>query len=165
MGGRKKKSLNPRQRKLVKTLAAGASLTDAAIAAGYSSVRPDQAGHQALQQIGKSGVGVEFLDRMGLTDEVLYNKYIFPLLNAMETKFFQSEGKVTETCDVPDNSTRRYMVDLVCRIKGLYKAEAEAQATGIKVILVDRANRPPRLPTIDVPTLKPEELAGGNSDE
>ena len=158
MGSKKKKTLNPRQRKLVKKLAGGATLADAAVAAGYTTNRPDSAGHQAMKVIAASGVGADFLDRMGLTDEVLYREYIFPLLNAVETKFFQSEGKVSQTVDVADNSTRRFMVDLVCRIKGLYKAEAEAQATGIKVILIDRSNRPPRNPAINIPTLAPEEL-------
>ena len=158
MPKKKKQALNTRQRKLVQALAKGATQTEAAVIAGYTTKQPGSAGHQALKGIAQSGAGVDFLDRMGLTDEVLYNKYIFPLLEATETKFFQMEGKVTELREVADNSTRRFMVDLVCRIKGLYKAEAEAQATGIKVIVIDRANRPPRTPVLNIPTLAPEEL-------
>jgi hypothetical protein len=154
------KKLNPRQRKLVKTLAAGATLTDAAKAAGYKAKDPRKSGSQVMNTIATSGAGADFLDRMGLTDEVLYSKYIYPLLEATEVKFFQSEGKVTQQKIVADNTTRRYMVDIVCRIKGLYKGEAEPQATGVKVILIDRSNRPPRAPAIDIPTLAPEELTG-----
>jgi hypothetical protein len=49
--GRKNKPLNPRQQKFVKTLAKGASLTDAAIEAGYSSVNVAALGirHSALR--------------------------------------------------------------------------------------------------------------------
>jgi|SRR5580658_776913 hypothetical protein len=166
--GKKKKALNARQRKLVQTLAKGATITEAAIAAGYSKNRPDQSGSQALKLIGASGAGADFLDRMGLTDEVLYQKYIFPLLNAYETKFvLDKEGNPKAIYDVPDNSTRRYMVDVVCRIKGLYKEESEAGSQPVRVIYVDRSNRPPRKPIIEIPTLAPEDLkayADGNGE-
>lgn len=156
---KKDKKLTPRQRNLVKNMAMGMTQTDAARAAGYSEKSARQAGHQAMQKIAASGVGADLLDRHGLTDDALVTKYILPLLEAKETKFFQSEGKVTQQVEVNDNVTRRVMVDLVCRIKGLFKAEQAPVAEGVKVFFIDRSVRPVRPKTIEViPTLDPEEL-------
>jgi len=168
MAGKSKhpKKLTPRQRSLVKHLASGMTQADAARAAGFSEKSPRQAGHQAMKNIAKSGVGSDLLDRHGLTDDALVTRYILPLLEATRTEFFQSEGKVTEEVEVADNVTRRVMVELVCRMKGLFKAEQAPVAEGVKVFFIDRGVRPPRRKTIEViPTLDPEELLGdGNKN-
>jgi hypothetical protein len=158
---KKAKKLTARQRSLVKNLATGMTQADAARAAGYSEKAPRQAGHQALKKLAASGVGSDLLDRHGLTDDVLVTRYILPLLEANETKFFQTEGKVSEERTVADNVTRRVMVELVCRMKGLFKSEQAPIAEGVKVFFIDRGARPPRPSAIDViPTLNPEELLG-----
>jgi hypothetical protein len=76
---RKNKPLNPRQQKFVKTLAKGASLTDAAIEAGYSSRNPGQSGFQALQQI--RGRVPDLLEIHGLGEEILNRN---PIQNAVQ---------------------------------------------------------------------------------
>ena len=96
--GRKNKPLNPRQQKFVKTLAKGASLTDAAIEAGYSSRNPGQSGFQALRQI--RGRVPDLLEKHGLGEEMLIEKYLKPLLEAEETVFFQKDGKVRQRVNV-----------------------------------------------------------------
>jgi hypothetical protein len=68
-GGWKNKPLNPRQQKFVKTLAKRASLTDAAIEAGFSSRYPSQSGFQALQQV--RGRVPHLLEKHGLGEEIL----------------------------------------------------------------------------------------------
>jgi hypothetical protein len=155
------KKLTPRQRALVKNIAGGMSQADAARASGYAKDSARQAGHQAMKHIAESGIGADLLDRHGLTDDVLVTKYILPLLEATEIRFFQTEGKVSEERIVSDNVTRRVMVELVCRMKGLFKAEQAPVAEGVKVFFIDRSTRPPRPKTIEViPTLNPEELLG-----
>jgi hypothetical protein len=56
--------------------AKGASLTDAAIEAGYSSRNPGQSGFQALQQI--RGRVPDLLEKHGLGEEILIEKYLKP---------------------------------------------------------------------------------------
>jgi hypothetical protein len=158
---KKKRKLTPRQRNLIKRVAGGATLTDAAIAAGYKSTSPAQAGHQAMQQIAKSGLGADLLDRFGLTDEVLVERYLKPLLEAHETKFFAKDGLVVTCFDVVDLVTRRYALDMCFRLKGKYKAEEENTAQGVKVFLIDRSTRPPR-PAINIPTLA--QVEDGTAD-
>lgn len=82
----------------MKTLAKGANLTDAAIEAGYSSRNPGQSGSQALRQI--RGRVPDLLERHGLGEEVLIEKYLKPLLEAQETVFFQKDGKVRQQVNV-----------------------------------------------------------------
>jgi hypothetical protein len=161
MAGKKKK-LTHKQRALVKNVAKGMSQGAAAKAAGYTN-RPYQAGHQALEQIAKSGAGADLLDRFGLTDDVLVNKYLKPLLEAHETKFFAKDGIVVSCFDVIDLNTRIRALDIAFRIKGSYKAEQENVAGVVKCLIIDRSHRPPRPAAIDIPTLK--EADAGSSDQ
>src|SRR5260370_16981915 len=89
--GRKKRKPGPRQQKFVKELAKGKSLAQAARDAGYSEKNANQSGYQALAQL--RGRVPKLLERHGLGEEVLIDKYLRPLLDANETKFFK-EGKV-----------------------------------------------------------------------
>jgi hypothetical protein len=89
--GRNKRKPNAGQQKFVRELAKGKTLAQAAKEAGYSSKHPNQSGYQALTQL--RGRVPELLERHGLGEEVLIEKYLQPLLEAHETKFFK-EGKV-----------------------------------------------------------------------
>jgi hypothetical protein len=71
-------------------LAQGKSLAQAARDAGYSEKNANQGGYQALAQL--RGRVPELLERHGLGEEVLIDKYLRPLLDAEETKFF-NDGK------------------------------------------------------------------------
>ena len=66
-------------------------MTQAAKAAGYSDKNPAQSGYQALAQL--RGRVPELLERHGLGEEVLIEKYLLPLLDAEETKFFNGGKK------------------------------------------------------------------------
>jgi hypothetical protein len=89
--GRNKRKPNPRQQKFVKELAKGKSLKQAARDAGYSTKNANQSGYQALAQV--RGRVPELLERHGLGEEVLIEKYLKPLLGAEETKFFKDGTK------------------------------------------------------------------------
>jgi hypothetical protein len=155
---KKKRKLKPNQRRFVKEVLKGKSLTDAAKASGSKAKRAGQAGHRLMRQIGESGAGADLLDRMGLTDEILVNEYLKPLLKAYETKFFAHEGVVVSQFDVIDLGTRVRALDMAFQIKGLYKAEQQNTAGTIKCIVIDGRHRPPPRPAIDVtPTLRPPE--------
>jgi hypothetical protein len=157
MAGKKKSRGNPRMkardRIFVKKMAEGATQTDAAIAAGSKSKRPDDAGHRIMKRIQESGAGTSLLERFGLTDEVLITKYLLPLLKATRTEFFQFEGRVSDSREVPDNTTRRIALEMAFKIKGLFKTDGDEPKTGVRVILIDRNMRPPRPPAITIPTL------------
>ena len=83
-----------RQQTFVKELAPGKTLTQAAKTAGYSDKNPAQSGYQALAQL--RGRVPELLERHGLGEEVLIEKYLLPLLEANETKFFNGGKKQIE---------------------------------------------------------------------
>lgn len=144
----KRPSLNARQTQLVKELAKGKSITQAGIAAGYSAKHARQNAHQALEGIRAKMSDV--LDRHGLTDDVLIDKYLRPLLSANTTKHFAHQGKVVSARTYKDNETRRQSLDMAFRLKGSFapKTEEEAhiaqQFLGPTVLILDipRPKRP-----------------------
>jgi hypothetical protein len=148
--GRKNKPLNPRQQKFVKTLAKGASLTDAAIEAGYSSRNPGQSGFQALRQI--RGRVPDLLEKHGLGEEMLIEKYLKPLLEAEETIFFQKNGKVRQRVNVAALGIRHSALRTAFELHGSYapRDPKEAEQFGIKVVVVDIPRPPKHHPAIDV---------------
>jgi hypothetical protein len=156
--GRKNKPLNPRQQKFVKTLAKGACLTDAAIEAGYSSRNPGQSGFQALRQI--RGRVPDLLERHGLGEEELIEKYLKPLLGAKRTLFFQKDGKVKQKVEVEASEIRLSSLRTAFELHGSYapRDPKEAEQFGIKVVVVDIPG-PPRN-AIDVTPA----VAGANSE-
>ena len=116
--GRDKPTLTPKRIKFIKNLSKGMSITDAARNAGYSLKRPGQSGYQALKQIQERMPQV--LERHGLTDDALIEKYLKPLLVAKETKFFAHQGEVIETRDVAALGIRKEALDITFRLKGSF---------------------------------------------
>jgi len=141
------KKLTPRQHAFVKNLARGASQKDAFIAAGYKAKHPDQGAHQALKQI--QGKVPQIMDQMGLTDHLLIEKYLVPLLDAEETKFF-NEGK--RRINVAALGIRHTALDTAFKLRGSYapRDPKEAEQFGVKVIVMDMPRPPKHHPAIDV---------------
>lgn len=79
--GRKPRKPTPRQENFVKGIAAGKTLTQAALDAGYSPKNPDQSGYQALNTL--RGRVPELLARHGIGEDVLIEKYLVPLLDSV----------------------------------------------------------------------------------
>jgi len=137
------KQLKPRQVALVKNLMDGMTITEAARRAGYSRKCPGQAGYQALQNLKLKMP--ELLDRLGLSEVVLIEKHLKPLLSARTTKFFQHGGKVTGKRIVSDNEARLRALDIAFKLRGSFVQEnpKPTEDTGVKVIIMD-APPPPR---------------------
>jgi hypothetical protein len=132
-----KKRLRLRQVALLNNVLQGSPITRMARKVGYSKKWPNQAGHQALQNLKLKTP--ELLDRLGLSDNVLMEKHLKPLLNARKVKFFQHKGKVTDKRIVPDNDTRIKGIDIAFKLRGAYPPtdpKLEEQK-GVAVILVD----------------------------
>ncbi len=129
-----KGKLTPRQKVFLKNLVKGASQKDAYIAAGYKDKRADQGAYQALKQI--QGKVPEIMDKMGLTDHVLIDKYLVPLLEAKETKFFKDGDK---RINVAALGIRLSALENAFKLRGSYapRDPAEAAQFGVKVIICD----------------------------
>jgi hypothetical protein len=133
----KRKLLTTRQVALTKNLLSGTTITEAARRAGYSEKNLAQSGHQALKAIRLRMP--ELMDDAGLSERVLIEKYLVPLLSAKDTKYFQHRGKITDKRTVPDNDTRLRALETAFELRGSYPStyrEDPAQ-TGVKVIVVD----------------------------
>jgi hypothetical protein len=145
--------------KLIEERAKGKSYSEAAIAAGYSAKNARQSGYQAMQQL--RGRVSDLLDRHGLSEEVLIDKYLRPLLTAKETIFFQKDGKVEQRVNVAALGIRLSSLRTAFELHGSYapKDPKEAAQFGNTVVIVD-IPRPPRPPrnAIDVTP----RVAGGN---
>jgi hypothetical protein len=141
------KKLTPRQHAFVRNLAKGASQKDAFIAAGYKAKHPDQGAHQALKQI--QGKVPQIMDQMGLTDHLLIEKYLVPLLDAEETKFF-NEGK--RRINVAALGIRHTALDTAFKLRGSYapRDPKAAEQFGNMVVVVDIPRPPKHHPAIDV---------------
>lgn len=143
------------------------SQKDAAIAAGYPPKNARQSAYQVMQAV--QSKMPDIMNRYGLTDEILIDKYLLPLMNAKETKFFpfrkeetktikigKKEKLVTETVQVIEKrevtawGARRDGLDLAFRVKGSFSPKTEEEArvtqqfTGPTVIVLDlpRPKRP-----------------------
>jgi len=120
---KKKNRLTPQRAKLIKIMAKGKSVGEAAKLAGYSCT---QAASNAVRSI-RSKMS-EVLDRNGLTDEALISKYLKPLLTAEETLFFQHQGIVLDKRRVAALGIRSGALDMALKLKGSYPKNGNGDA-------------------------------------
>jgi len=146
----KRRQLTRREKEFLKHRITGKSLKDSAIAAGYSPNYAQQAGSQAMERIREKAP--ELFTRVGLDDESYILKHLVPLLEATEIKVFCYNGKPIYSRPLPALNVRARMVELIADLKGLRVKEQEKQRSGIKVLIVNEAHRPPNrsTPPIDV---------------
>jgi hypothetical protein len=132
--GRNKRKPNPRQQKFIKGIASGKTLTQGAKDAGYSEKHAAQSGYQALAQL--RGRVPELLERHGLGEEVLIEKYLLPLLEAKETKFFNDGAK---RINVEALGIRHAALRTAFELHGSYapRDPKEAAEYGVRIIHVD----------------------------
>ena len=123
--------LSPRQQKYVKARAGGMTKKDAALKAGY-----------ALSTSLRVTGNIERPDVRAAFAEIIQSKIppekiadrIDAGLDAMETKFFQSEGNVVETREVVAWSERRQYAALAAEFGGYFipPRRVEAEIGGMK---------------------------------
>jgi hypothetical protein len=87
--------------------------------------------------------------------QILVVKYLSPVLSAQRSEFFAKDALIVTREQVADNATPRFALEMASRIKGLFKTEQENVCGQIKVLLIDRVTRPPRLPAVDIRPREP----------
>jgi hypothetical protein len=118
------------------------TITDAALASGYSKNNPCRVGSQAIERIRVAAP--ELLARHGLDDDALIEKHLIPLLNAEETKFFAHEGKVTDQRNVAALGIRDSALDKTLKIRGLYSnpnQDSSSKPTDVRIVVVYETNQ------------------------
>lgn len=135
MSKKGKSRITPKQAKLVKALASGATQKEAALEAGYSENNPDQSAYQAIRQLGRRVPAL--MDRLGLSEEALIQKNLVPLLEARETRFFAYRKQTSRTPRATKkNPTPAPIVETVQVIDS-----REVDALGIRTAALDIAFR------------------------
>lgn len=132
--------LTPKQKELIRGLANGMSLTEAALAAGYSDKCPTQSANQAISALKRRLPDV--MEKAGLTDEKLITKYLTPALEAMETKFAQKDGHFLDEREVIAWSPRLTALDMAFNLKGSYAKDEELDPNRARVTLIMDIPRP-----------------------
>lgn len=130
------KKLTPKQVAFVKNFVKGMSITDAALAAGYSEKNPGQSGYQVLEQVRMKAP--ELLERHGLSEDKLIEKYLKPALEAEQTEFAKFEGKITDSVDVVAWTPRLAALDMAFNLHGSYAAKkVEGKGFGQTMIQIN----------------------------
>ena len=132
--------LTPQQRLLVKALAKGANLTEAALEAGYSPENPGQSGYQAIEQIRVKMP--QLLDKHGLTDDSLIEKYLRPALEAEETKFAQKDGMFTDAKNVVSWGPRLTALDMAFNLRGSFPQRDKNAVVAMPVQIITNITLP-----------------------
>lgn len=127
-----KPKLTPQQRALVKHILAGKTITDSARLAGYADNGfVGQMGSQALEAIRRKMP--EVLDAHGLTDDILIESYLKPLLSAEQTEFAKFEGKITDQKQVVAWEPRRAGLDMAFNLRGSYAGKQQNIEKGASI--------------------------------
>jgi hypothetical protein len=105
------RQLTPRQVAFAVNLLQGTKITEATPREGYP-------GHQAPQAIRLKIP--ELMDRLGLTERVLIEEHLAPLLAATTTKYFQAEGGVRQRREVANVYARLKALDMAFKLRGSY---------------------------------------------
>jgi hypothetical protein len=131
------KQLTPRQIAFAVNVLQGTSITEAARRAGYPEKDLSQSGNQAPQAIRLSAPGL--MDRLGLTERVLIEEHLAPLLAATTTRYFQAEGGVWQRREVTNVYARLKALDMAFKLRRSYAtADSKlAEPTSPTVIVVD----------------------------
>jgi hypothetical protein len=116
--GKKKAKLTVRQSRLLKAIPHSKTLSEAGAKAGFSC---RQSAHESFQAIAEKAP--EVLQRLGLTTEYVLDKYLRPLLEAKETKFFQNQGIVMQEKEVDALDIRLRAIDTWAKLAGAYSIQ------------------------------------------
>ena len=153
-GNHDQNDLTPKQAKYLAGIVEGKTKKDAALAAGYA---PSSA-LSVRQAVEKPNVRVAFAEliRATISQEKIAQR-INEGLDAMETKFFQYEGIVTDTRDVINWAERRQYAQLAAEFGDLVVPKRPAEAgSGVNILI--NFPRDPMVDEVVIPE-KPSEQA------
>jgi hypothetical protein len=114
----KKAKLTIKQSRLLEALPTSKTVAEAGEKAGFAC---RQSAHEAFKGIAERAP--EVLERLGLTYEHVLDKCLRPLLEAKETKFFQSQGIVMQREEVEALDIRLRAIDTWAKLAGAYSVQ------------------------------------------
>jgi hypothetical protein len=131
------RQLTPREVAFAVKVLQGTTITEAARRAGFSENNLTESGHQAVKASRLKAP--EIMDEFGLTERVLIEEHLAPLLAATTTKYFQAEGGVRQKREVANAYARLKALDMAFKLRGSYAtADSKlAEPAGPTVIVVD----------------------------
>lgn len=127
-------------------LARGLTLGQAAIQAGFSEKNAAQSGYQCFKVI--EAKFPQILERMGLTDSSIIDRYLRPALEATETKFFSFKGEIQDEREVIAWDVRTRALDMLFQLKGSY-APKEIEHKGLIIHAITDGERAEALSSIE----------------
>ena len=121
---KKKRKLNPRQRRFVKAYTDPKKPTfgngsRAAETAGYTAQRLDEAGSQILRNTEVQHEIQRAMERIGLTEEMALTQ-LKEGLAAVQVRVFCQDGKLVYSKELPDSQERRLTASEVLKLLGRY---------------------------------------------
>ena len=124
-----KNTMSIKERKFLDAYLDSGNLITAVHAAGYKCKRENarKTGREILKRL-KPSID-DMLEYMGLSDPILFRK-ISEGLDAMDTKIATHMGEIKDTMDVVDYATRARYIEILVKIKGLYKERVELTGKG-----------------------------------
>jgi hypothetical protein len=129
-GGKQEQKLTLKQKKLVEALPTSGSVAEAGEKAGYA-YRQDA--HRAMKSVSERAP--EVLERLGLTIEHVADKWLRPLLEAKEEKFFADKGIVLTTKEVAALDIRIRSIEVWARLMGAYTPQKVQLSGGLSLDL------------------------------
>jgi hypothetical protein len=167
-----------RQAKLVKELVTSKTVTEAAVKAGFAPKHARQGAHQAMKAI--RGRVPDMMDRLGLSEEKIIDKYLRRNLEKKKTVFVREEKVVSVGTGrakrevvrhivkkhvLDDNQIQLQAMDKAFLLHGSYapRDPKEAAQFGVKVIVqnIRGVPRPPidLKPGMEIPALEAEVIS------
>ena len=138
--------------------------TKSAIIAGYAPKHAAQAGYKAMELLKEKAP--EVMARLGITLESVVEKKLVPLMNAVETKFAQHEGKFTDRVEVNALAIQLGAMRTALELLNAFppKDPQLAAQVGIEVVVLD-VPRPDRSMVNVTPgrVIKPQPLSGNGA--
>ena len=134
-----KKGLTPRERILIRGVAAGKSLKASATEAGYSAKTGRVSAGRALRNITVRTALEKLMDKVGLSDAKVFkahadliaaNKTVSIVPAKGETEGRDATASSVEFVDVPDWQARAKGIDMAHKIKGRYIERHEVSGPG-----------------------------------
>jgi phage terminase small subunit len=120
--------LTPRERKLIKGVAAGKSIKASAIAAGYSPKTGRESGSRALRKVTVKTAMEKLMDRVGLSDAKVFQTHAEMMAATRTVSAISGKDANAGTVDfieVPDWQARGKAVDMAHKIKGRFVEKKE----------------------------------------